>query len=424
MEKRLDEIKDLLKNATNFELQGKYKDAIAQLEKALKLNPDDGNIYNRLGDLYLKINKVKEAINSFEKGIEAFRKDNLLRNALALCKKILRYDPGISEINLTIAQLLIELDEKSDAAMYLFSYIERQMSAGNKREVMRAMEILKNLKLSDSTMKDRMVTIYETVGEKKKAEEIKQEIPPTPPEPIPSSSTTAPEARPLITKEEIQPISNFLERETIDRFEKLKDELENILREIRRAMRVDEVVVAIDKSFGILANQQREAMSLFQKALENNLESLEKAVRQLAGNSSKNLEDLERLLSGLAQSINEINRNQRMIAQEISKNLESIGTRFESTTDKMLEELHNLTVCYESASKNVLTKVDENCTITSSLLKVSSDTKIGIQTINESLLKYFLNQDAQIKKLHKFIYIIVSTLCIISILLLLILLQK
>lgn len=426
MEKRSEEIRELLKNSINLEIQGRYKDAINLLEKAIKLNPRDGNLYNRLGDLYLKLNKTKEAITAYQTGIEAFKADNFLRNALALCKKILRYDPGNTEINFIIAKLLIDLDEKGDAAMYLFSYIERQMASGNKKEVMHAMELLKSLKLSDSSLADKMATIYDNVGEKKKAEELKKETSPPAPEQIPETSITELDLQPIIEEDRKESYlqKTIVELESLERLENISNEFERVIRELRKTMRIDEVIVAIDKSLNIFSQQQKETLSLLHKSLNTDLENLRSAIIGLQEGSKKNIEDVAKIVSALDHSVNGINKNQNFIVEEITRNLNNIGGQFESTTKKMLEELHNLTSCYESTSKDVCTKVDENCHITSSLLKVGSETKIGIQTINESLLKFFLNQDAQIKKLNKFILIMCIILGGIAGLLLLILFLK
>lgn len=416
-EKKADEIKELLKNAVNLELSGKFKEAISILERAIKLNPNDGNLLNRLGDLYIKMSKPKEALVAYQKGIEAFKSDNFLRNALALCKKVLRYDPGNIDINFTIAQLLIELDEKSDAAIYLFSYIERQMSAGNKKEVMKAMEILKNLKVSDQTMADKMATIYDTVGEKKKAEEVKQEAGEAVIDKSPEVKSVMPEIHPVSLEKKSETsqsktiTQNILDAESLNRLEKLADEIERVTGELRRAMRIDEVVIAVDKSLSVFSQQQKEAINLLHKSLQANLENLKKAISELQEGSKKNINGIESIVAQLNRSITDINNNQKLIVQEITNTLDQVGVKYESATQKMLTDLKNLTVCYESTSQNVCAKVDENRQATQSLLKIGNETKSGIQNINEALLKYFLNQESHTKKLFKFIFI---ALCILG----------
>ncbi len=423
-ENKQDAVKELLKNATNLEMVGKLKEAAGTIEKAIRLDPNDGNLLNRLGDLYIKMNRPKDALVVYQKGIEAFRNDNFLRNALALCKKILRYDPGNVGVNLTIAQLLIELDERSDAAIYLFSYIERQMAAGNKKEVTKAMEILKNLKVSDRTMADKIATISDKVGEKKKAEEIEQKTKEVPAETSSKIKEELSEIHTVILEdkpERLEPapkaVSTTHVSDTADRLEKLADELERITGDLRKAMRIDEVVIAIDRSLGVLSQQQKEIISSIDKSLSVNLEDLKRIIAELQVGSRKSIEGIEKAIIQLNHSIVRINDNQQSIIREITGSLEQIGKQFEGSTQKMLNDLRNLTARYESTSQNVCVKVEENRLTTASLLKVGNETKLGIQNISDGLLKYFLSQEYHTKRLNKFMLIMTIILAVMAVLL-------
>ncbi|MBE0432671.1 tetratricopeptide repeat protein [candidate division WOR-3 bacterium] len=86
-------IGQLLKNTADLEIKDRIAEAIEEVKKAIARKPDDGNLHNRLGDLYLKAGNKEDAVSNFRKGVDVFRKDNFLRNALALSKKILRYEP-------------------------------------------------------------------------------------------------------------------------------------------------------------------------------------------------------------------------------------------------------------------------------------------------------------------------------------------
>ena len=57
-----------------------------------------GNLHNRLGDLYLKIGNKEDAVINFRKGVDVFRKDNFLRNALAL-----QPDGALAGLSLVVA---------------------------------------------------------------------------------------------------------------------------------------------------------------------------------------------------------------------------------------------------------------------------------------------------------------------------------
>ncbi|MEO0206876.1 MAG: hypothetical protein ABIL22_09425, partial [candidate division WOR-3 bacterium] len=282
----------------------------------------------------------------------------------------------------------------------------------------------KNLKVSDRTMADKMVTIYDTVGEKKKAEEVKHEISELPVEKPPDLKEEISGLHTVILDNEPEkpaPAQKFFKSvdvESMNKMEKLTGDLEKAIENLRRAMRIDEVVIAIDKSMSVFSQQQKEAINLIHKSLQTNLENLQKTVNELQVGSKKNVDGIERVVAQLNQSIASINNNQKLIVQEITKNLEHIGNQFQSANQKMLNDLKDLSVCYETTSQNVCNKVDENRQATASLLKVGNETKAGIQTINDSLLKYFLNQESHARKLNKFIFIITIILGIMAVLLL------
>ncbi len=152
------------KSAVELEAKGKLKSAIEELERAVKLNPTDGNVYNRLGDLYIKVLRKPEAIEMFKKGIEAFREDTYFRNSLALCKKVLKYDPSNTDIYPVMGKLLVALDAKSDALPYLFEYIERQKEKKDAKEVIETLDYIRELGVSDKQLIERMMEIYKSVG--------------------------------------------------------------------------------------------------------------------------------------------------------------------------------------------------------------------------------------------------------------------
>jgi tetratricopeptide (TPR) repeat protein len=156
-------IGQILKKANDLEIKGEIQEAIDEVKKAVDINPEDGNLYNRMGDLYLKLAKKDESIENFRKGVEAFRRDNFPRNALALSKKILRHEPDGFDMYYTIADLLVELDEKPDAAKYMFEYIEKQAKRNKEEEALNAIDYLKSLEIRDDRIQDRILDYYNMI---------------------------------------------------------------------------------------------------------------------------------------------------------------------------------------------------------------------------------------------------------------------
>lgn len=82
--------------AQKYAAKGQIDRAIAEWEKLLK-EGEDANIYNTIGDLYLKKKAKREAIASFSKAAELFREDGFYLKAIALYKKILNISPSEAE---------------------------------------------------------------------------------------------------------------------------------------------------------------------------------------------------------------------------------------------------------------------------------------------------------------------------------------
>lgn len=87
-----DKIATIKKDAQKYLEKGQIDKAIAEWEKLLKEAPDV-NIYNTLGDLYLKVGDKKSAVESFLKASQLLRKDGFSMKAIALYKKVLNIEP-------------------------------------------------------------------------------------------------------------------------------------------------------------------------------------------------------------------------------------------------------------------------------------------------------------------------------------------
>lgn len=90
--------------AQKFLAKGQIDMAIAEWKKLLG-ESNEGNVYNVIGDLYLKKNSKKEAIEAFTKAADIFRKDGFTLKAIALYKKILNLSPSEADALIALAEL-------------------------------------------------------------------------------------------------------------------------------------------------------------------------------------------------------------------------------------------------------------------------------------------------------------------------------
>ncbi|MCD4751412.1 MAG: tetratricopeptide repeat protein [Thermoanaerobaculales bacterium] len=98
----------ILKGAEKLVQKGKIEQAIREYEKLLKLNPNDVNTINRVGDLYNRIGQTDRAVELYERIADAFAADGFANKAIAIYKKINRLVPDRVEIFERLADLYIQ----------------------------------------------------------------------------------------------------------------------------------------------------------------------------------------------------------------------------------------------------------------------------------------------------------------------------
>src|SRR5690606_39288948 len=72
-------------------------------------------LYNRVGDLYLRLGRVEEAVRYYEQAADRYADSGFYNNAIALCSKALRSMPGRSELYLRLGRLCATQGFKVDA---------------------------------------------------------------------------------------------------------------------------------------------------------------------------------------------------------------------------------------------------------------------------------------------------------------------
>jgi tetratricopeptide (TPR) repeat protein len=97
-------------------------------------------LFNRVGDLYFKLQKVPEAVDMYERAANLYAEYGFPNNAIALCNKVLRNAPGRTHVYLRLAQLMVERGLTAQAKENLLEYAERMQSAGKTDEAFRALK--------------------------------------------------------------------------------------------------------------------------------------------------------------------------------------------------------------------------------------------------------------------------------------------
>ncbi|HEX9459187.1 MAG TPA: tetratricopeptide repeat protein [Thermoanaerobaculia bacterium] len=95
----------IIATAEKLVAKGKIEPAIKEYERLLDDNPSDVNTLNRIGDLWVRINRNDEAVKVFSRIADHYSKDGFFLKAIAIYKKINKLDPSKLDIYAKLADL-------------------------------------------------------------------------------------------------------------------------------------------------------------------------------------------------------------------------------------------------------------------------------------------------------------------------------
>ncbi|MBI5182185.1 MAG: tetratricopeptide repeat protein [Nitrospirae bacterium] len=98
----------ILNNAQRYAARGQIEKAIEEWQKLIHESPNDANIYNTIGDLYLKNNSIQEAVSAYLKAGEIFYRAGFALKTIALYKKVNKIAPENIEVYLKLGGLNAE----------------------------------------------------------------------------------------------------------------------------------------------------------------------------------------------------------------------------------------------------------------------------------------------------------------------------
>src|SRR5713226_4375250 len=104
-------------------------------------NPDL-SIYNRIGDLYLKVRDPAQAADYYDQAVDKYAELGFHNNAIAMCNKVLRNAPGRQTTYLKLAKLYASKGFMGEAKQNFVEYADRMHKVG---QIQRAFAALKEL---------------------------------------------------------------------------------------------------------------------------------------------------------------------------------------------------------------------------------------------------------------------------------------
>ncbi len=125
----------LEKRALKYLALGKYDKAIEEYKRLIEEGHKDPEIFNSLGDVYLRKGDIAKALQNYWIALERFEKEGLPENAFALAKKISRFEDS-KRVYLKLAELSSALGYHDEAVNYLNECLDRGIRRNEVDQVM------------------------------------------------------------------------------------------------------------------------------------------------------------------------------------------------------------------------------------------------------------------------------------------------
>ncbi|MBI1968059.1 MAG: tetratricopeptide repeat protein [Gemmatimonadetes bacterium] len=132
MSAKLEKLKDRAKALEVKDPKGSVEawlEALKVQEEEADPNPDLA-IFNRIGDLYLKLKDPATAADYYDKAVDRYAELGFHNNAIAMCNKVLRNAPGRQTTYLKLAKLYAAKGFMPEAKQNFVEYAERMQKAG------------------------------------------------------------------------------------------------------------------------------------------------------------------------------------------------------------------------------------------------------------------------------------------------------
>lgn len=134
----------LKKKAAEFEQKKQFDRALEIylqiIEQTGGQEDKDVTVFNRVGDLYLRLNKTDQAVNYYEQAVDLYTDGGYLNNAIALCNKILRHAPQRHQIYYKLGKISAKKGFNSDAKKNFLEYADRMHRAGKDTDAFKALQ--------------------------------------------------------------------------------------------------------------------------------------------------------------------------------------------------------------------------------------------------------------------------------------------
>jgi tetratricopeptide (TPR) repeat protein len=165
----LEKTLEIKRKAQRYVQNGDLDRAVEEYQKLLAADDSDPYTHVTLGDLYFKKGVLDEAGRRYQEAAEAYRKAGLVKNAIAVCKKMLRLNLRAMDTLKALAELHSQDGLANDAALYYGQFAELMLAKDQRVSAAEALNDAAKLLPDDPRYAEKLGEVWLLEGEKLKA---------------------------------------------------------------------------------------------------------------------------------------------------------------------------------------------------------------------------------------------------------------
>ena len=154
----------IIQKAQKYTAKGQIEKAIEEWQKLIAETPNDGNIYNTIGDLYLKSNSQGAAVEFYLKAAETFMKAGFSLKTIAVYKKAIKVDPSRMDAYIELAALNAERGLIGNAIEDYMKVAKHYAKEGKTKESLEIYQRIANLDPTNVQIQVKVSELYKKEG--------------------------------------------------------------------------------------------------------------------------------------------------------------------------------------------------------------------------------------------------------------------
>lgn len=185
----MSKLKQLVDKAKGLEAKDP-KRAVEVWIEALETQESEGegnadlSIYNRVGDLYIKLKDPAQAADYYDRAVDKYAELGFHNNAIAMCNKVLRNAPARQATYLKLAKLYAAKGFVAEAKQNFVEYAERMQKAGKIEHAFSALKEFTDISPESANLKEMLSEHLKMYGgDPGKRASSARVTPPPPPKP-------------------------------------------------------------------------------------------------------------------------------------------------------------------------------------------------------------------------------------------------